>query len=79
MLTALVAGTVSRFWTLRRIRKADRKAAHISASQTASVEHENAELRALVERQESRIRSLETIATDPAERTAREIEMLRDR
>ncbi|MBV9930125.1 MAG: hypothetical protein JO013_04185 [Alphaproteobacteria bacterium] len=38
---------------------------------------ENAALRSQVERLEERLRVLERIATDPAERTAREIEALR--
>ena len=38
---------------------------------------ENAALRSQVERLEDRLRVLERIATDPAERTAREIESLR--
>jgi hypothetical protein len=38
---------------------------------------ENAALKSQVERLEDRLRVLERIATDPAERTAREIEALR--
>lgn len=38
---------------------------------------ENAALKTQVERLEGRLRVLERIATDPAERTAREIEALR--
>lgn len=38
---------------------------------------ENAELRSTVQRMEERLAVLERIATDPAERTAREIESLR--
>ena len=38
---------------------------------------ENGEMRAQIGRLEERIRVLERIATDPAERTAREIESLR--
>ena len=44
----------------------------------ARLESENAALRATVERLEARMAVLETIATDPAERTAREIEQLRN-
>ena len=43
-----------------------------------TVEHETEELRGLVSRLQDRLAVLETIATDPAERTAREIESLRD-
>ena len=41
------------------------------------LEAENAQLRATIERLEDRMAVLERIATDPAERTAREIENLR--
>ena len=43
----------------------------------ATIESENEQLRRLVTRLQDRVESLETIATDPAERTAREIEALR--
>jgi hypothetical protein len=43
----------------------------------ARLEAENARLQAMVERLEDRMAVLERIATDPAERTAREIEQLR--
>ena len=76
-LTALIAGFLARSWTMRQMRRAVRLNQHSSISRLEPIQDENRELRALVERQESRIRSLETIATDPAERTAREIEMLR--
>ncbi len=42
-----------------------------------SVDEENQRLRQLVSRLQQRVETLETIATDPAERTAREIESLR--
>lgn len=42
-----------------------------------SVDDENERLRNLVTRLQERVATLETIATDPAERTAREIEGLR--
>lgn len=45
----------------------------------SSVDEETAQLRALMVRMQDRLAVLETIATDPAERTAREIEALRDR
>ena len=76
-LVAFVSWTASRLWTLRGVRKTARLQAHATASQTGAAEEENRQLRALVERQERRLQSLETIATDPAERTAREIESLR--
>ena len=42
-----------------------------------SIDEENERLRSLVTRLQDRVATLETIATDPAERTAREIEALR--
>ena len=42
-----------------------------------SVDEENERLRTLVTTLQHRVETLETIATDPAERTAREIESLR--
>jgi len=44
----------------------------------STVEEETAELRALIARMQDRLAVLETIATDPGARTAREIESLRD-
>jgi hypothetical protein len=43
-----------------------------------SIDEENERLRNLVTKLQERMATLETIATDPAERTAREIEALRD-
>lgn len=48
-----------------------------AARQIERLGAENAELRDLAKRLEDRIAVLERIATDPAERTAREIERLR--
>jgi len=42
-----------------------------------TIDEENERLRNLVTRLQERVATLETIATDPAERTAREIESLR--
>ena len=49
----------------------------LSVRQDPALAAENAALRGQVERLEERLRVLERIATDPAERTAREIENLR--
>lgn len=49
----------------------------VQAAEDAGLRHENAELKQTVERLEARLQVLERIATDPAERTAREIESLR--
>jgi hypothetical protein len=43
-----------------------------------SIDEENERLRSLVVRLQDRVATLETIATDPGERTAREIEALRE-
>ena len=43
-----------------------------------SIDAENEQLRNLVTKLQERVATLETIATDPGERTAREIESLRD-
>jgi hypothetical protein len=43
-----------------------------------SIDEENERLRSLVTKLQDRVSTLETIATDPAERTAREIEALRE-
>lgn len=56
--------------------KGDEPAANRQVEQLTS---ENSELKGQVSRLEDRIAVLERIATDPAERTAREIEALRDR
>ena len=44
----------------------------------STVDEETEQLRELVAKLQDRLAVLETIATDPAERTAREIESLRD-
>jgi hypothetical protein len=76
-LTAILMWSSAAFWTKRRIRKADYVSGRVQAASLEPLELENRELRDLVERQENRIRALETIATDPSERTARAIEALR--
>ena len=43
-----------------------------------AIDEENERLRSLVIKLQDRVATLETIATDPAERTAREIEALRE-
>ncbi len=47
------------------------------ARDNARLAHENERLRLTIDRLEDRLAVLERIATDPAERTAREIERLR--
>ena len=48
-----------------------------AARENARLAHENETLKLTIDRLESRLSVLERIATDPAERTAREIESLR--
>ena len=48
-----------------------------AARENARLAHENEKLKLTVDRLEERLGVLERIATDPAERTAREIESLR--
>jgi len=69
-------------WVRGRHRIAEIKAGAASAASagTRQVEllgHENSELKGQVRRLEERIATLERIVTDPAERTALEIEQLR--
>jgi hypothetical protein len=74
-LTALFVWVIATYWTKRRLTKA--MSANAAPALLEPVQQENRELRSLVDRLENRIRVLETIATDPSERTAREIEELR--
>ena len=71
----LVLGTT---WIRAKHRSADlaRKAA-ADADDVAALTQENQGLRSVVERLENRLQVLERIATDPATRTAAEIEALR--
>jgi len=48
-----------------------------AARENARLAHENERLKLTIDRLEERLGVLERIATDPAERTAREIESLR--
>ena len=75
-LTAVFAWVIATHWTKRQMRKAAYVEGRTKANALEPMQQENGELRALVERQEDRIRTLETIATDPSERTARAIEAL---
>jgi cell division protein FtsB len=62
---------------LRYLSQRNRGADRAIADQNASLANENEQLKGQVGRLEERIAVLERIATDPAERTAREIEQLR--
>jgi uncharacterized protein YlxW (UPF0749 family) len=57
--------------------RAPKKAEAGSRDEVEQLERENAELNARLIKHEERLAVLERIATDPAERTAREIEQLR--
>jgi hypothetical protein len=77
--TAAVMLAVIRFWR-ERLRVEDGISAGpgiAGAEENARLAHENESLRLTTRRLEERLAVLERIATDPAERTAREIEQLR--
>ena len=72
---ALILGTT---WIRSRTRNAELKQRLAEgAGRTASLDAENAMLRAQLEQQSERLQVLERIVTDPADRTAREIAALR--
>ncbi len=79
--TAIVMVSVLRFWRERLRVEDERNAGETPgtarAEENARLAHENEALRLTVRRLEERMSVLERIATDPAERTAREIEQLR--
>jgi hypothetical protein len=76
--TAMVALAFIRLWRERLAREdATGATTTIGAEENARLAHENETLRLSTRRLEERIAVLERIATDPAERTAREIEQLR--
>jgi heme exporter protein D len=77
-LIILFVWMVASYWTKRRLARQTLSTERDAREQIlAPVQQENRELRSLVGRLEDRIRVLETIATDPSHRTAREIEELR--
>ncbi len=71
------AWVIVSFLNYRAGRRAGGLADAGEARENARLERENELLRRNVDRLEERIAVLERIATDPAERTAREIEALR--
>jgi len=82
IMTALVATAVLILsWMRGRQRLAELRVGNAHKPETARelelLSRENAGLRGKVGRLEERLAVLERIATDPAERTAREIEQLR--
>lgn len=82
MMTAAFLGWVWRLWRRRHDRALAIKLSvgpdtEDWRKQAAMLLEENGTLKTLIARTEERISVLERIATDPAERTAREIENLR--
>jgi hypothetical protein len=82
VMTSVVAVAVLMLtWMRSRLRLAEIRAGRgeklESAREMALLSDENAGLKTMVGRLEERLAVLERIATDPAERTAREIESLR--
>lgn len=82
--TAWVAVVVLRIWQRAHFAETDAAGAAggsgagiAGAEENARLAHENEKLRLTITRLEDRMAVLERIATDPAERTAREIEELR--
>ena len=61
----------------QRAQAAQRPAGREEVEENVRLVRENEELRHVIGRLEERLQVLERIATDPAERTAREIEQLR--
>ena len=82
MAVAIAAAVILTLGTTRQ--RTRRRVAELTAksqADAATAEQlvaENEHLRGRVTQQEERLRVLERIATDPAERTAREIEQLRN-
>jgi len=76
-IIAIVSTAVIVLTAMRNRHEARKWEALGQADGDRGLEAENARLRATIERLEDRMAVLERIATDPAERTAREIESLR--
>lgn len=74
--TGVFVWLIAAHWTKRQMRRSANVEGRAEAAVLEPLHQENRELRALVERQENRIRTLETIATDPSARTARAIDAL---
>lgn len=64
-------------WVIVTAMKGSRTKGAAPAAEDGALARENERLHATIERLEARMAVLERIATDPAERTAREIEQLR--
>ena len=77
LATAGVITQYLRYLQSRHAAAAAAASAAAGAHENAQLARENESLKRTVERLEQRMAVLEAIATDPAERTAREIEQLR--
>jgi hypothetical protein len=76
-ITGAVVLIATTTWIRSRHRLLAEGSGKAAADKIGELNRENANLRGQVERLEERLVVLERIATDPAERTAREIESLR--
>jgi cell division protein FtsB len=77
MTSIVMVGSIIITWIRTRHKAASAGDALAATRQVELLSGENANLRGEVNRLEERLAVLERIATDPAERTAREIERLR--
>jgi type II secretory pathway pseudopilin PulG len=79
VITIAIVGAVVLMVTTSLIRARQHRGPQLQAAEQGlvAVREENDTLRAQVARLEERLHVLERIAVDPAERTAREIELLR--
>ena len=75
--TAAVMLALIRAWREKHRAEVAQQQGAAETGENARLAHENEGLRLTVRRLEERMAVLEAIATDPAERTAREIEQLR--
>jgi hypothetical protein len=78
MTSIIVVGSLIKTWIKTRHRTPVAGDALAATREVELLSAENANLKGQVGRLEERLAVLERIATDPAERTAREIEQLRD-
>jgi len=77
LATAWMVVTIVRYRHGDRSARAQAPATIADAQENARLAHENETYKLTIKRLEERMAVLERIATDPAERTAREIERLR--
>jgi len=75
--TAAVTLALIQAWREKHRARVAQQQSDAETGENARLAHENEALRITVRKLEDRMAVLEAIATDPAERTAREIEQLR--